>query len=259
MQNQGLEQKQFFVYTYVHMIDSKYTFMIDKARELMKLSKDPIHDLSHVERVVANVNKIAPSLNLSPEETHAIELAAWWHDVARVLTKQPSFVWMACIDDAVSALMLCLHSIRYGFWRQSGGIATKLILSKTFATGAVFTKILLSKKERLMMHVLKDADQLDIMNVERLALVCELSKTSKKYFWGLQCLIFYNTRQSALQMKTTVANVYLKEGVEAIYHWISERRNDPSYVNFFGQDWMDKAIEKFAKVRQKFYPAKEIV
>lgn len=248
-----------FMYTYSHMIDSKHKFMVQKARELMKLSKDPIHDLSHVERVVQNVKKIAPSLHLSKKETEAIELAAWWHDVARVLTKQPSFVWMACIDDMVSALMLCLHSIRYGFWRQSGGIATKLILSKTFATGAVFTKLLLSKKERLMMHVLRDADQLDVMNAERLALVCELSKTSKKYFWGLQCLIFYNTRQSSLQMKTTIANTYLAEGVDGIYHWICERRSDPSYVNFFGQAWINDAIEKFAKIRQKLCPVKEIM
>ncbi|HRH23376.1 MAG TPA: HD domain-containing protein [Candidatus Magasanikbacteria bacterium] len=240
------------------MIDSKHTFMVYKAKELMKLSKDPIHDLSHVKRVVTNVQKIAPSLNLSKEETEAIELAAWWHDVARVLTKQPSFVWMACIDDAVSALMLCLHSIRYGFWRQSGGIATKLILSKTFATGAVFTRLLLSKKERLMMHVLKDADQLDVMNVERLALVCELSKTSKKYFWGLQCLMLYNTRESALKMKTSVANMYVAEGVESIYVWMCEHRNEPSYVNFFGQVWIDNAIEKFAKLRLKVTAVKEI-
>ncbi|MBP9732006.1 MAG: HD domain-containing protein [Candidatus Magasanikbacteria bacterium] len=241
------------------MIDSKHKFMVQKARELMKLSKDPIHDLSHVERVVQNVKKIAPSLNLSKKETEAIELAAWWHDVARVLTKQPSFVWMACIDDAVSALMLCLHSIRYGFWRQSGGIATKLILCKTFATGTVLTKLLLSKKERLMMHVLRDADQLDIMNAERLALVCELSKTSRKYFWGLQCLMLYNTRESALQMKTSAANIYLAEGVEGIYHWICEHRNDPSYVNFFGQVWIDNSIEKFAKLRQKLTTVKETV
>ncbi len=241
------------------MTDSKYNFIVNKARELMKLSKDPIHDLSHVERVVENVKKIAPSLNLTKEETDAIELAAWWHDVARVLTKQPSFVWMACIDDALSALMLCLHSIRYRFWRQSGGIATKLILSKTFATGAVFTKILLSKKERIMMHVLRDADQLDVMNVERLARVCELSKTSKKYFWGLQCLIFYNTRESALQMKTSIANAYLAESVERIYEWICEHRNEPSYVNFFGHEWIDNAIQKFAKLRQKLSPVKEIL
>ncbi len=240
------------------MTDSKHKFMVQKAQELMKLSKDPIHDLSHVTRVVANVQKIAPSLNLSKEETDAIELAAWWHDVARVLTKQPSFVWMACIDDAVSALMLCLHSIRYGFWRHSGGIATKLILSKTFATGAVFTKLLLSKKERLMMHVLRDADQLDVMNAERLALVCELSKTSKKYFWGLQCLIFYNTRQSSLKMKTPVANTYLAEAVDGIYYWICERRSDPSYINFFGQTWIDNSIKKFTRLRQKLNPIKEV-
>lgn len=241
------------------MIDSKHAFIVNKARELMKLSKDPIHDLSHVERVVANVKKIAPSLNLSQKETEAIELAAWWHDVARILTKQPSFVWMACIDDMLSALMLALHSFRYGFWRQSGGIATKLILSKTFATGAVFTKILLSKKERLMMHVLKDADQLDVMNVERLARVCELSKTSKKYFWGLQCLMLYNTRDSALRMKTSAANMYLAEGVEAIYHWICEHRDDPSYVNFFGKEWIEEAIEKFSELRAKLSPLKEVV
>ena len=242
------------MYTNQHMIDSKRKFLVDKAKQLMELSRDPIHDLSHVERVVKNVQRIAPSFDLTTEELEAVELAAWWHDVARVLTKKPSFVWMACIDDMLSAVMLCLHSIRYGFWNNSGGMATKLILSKTFGTGAVFTKLLLTKKEKVLVNILKDSDQLDIMNIERLARVCELSKTSKKYMWGLQCLLFYNTRESAAHMRTSIANQFLLEAIENILTWMNEHRNDPGYVNFFGEEWIENVIQKFQNLHRILSP-----
>jgi hypothetical protein len=257
-QNQVLEIKQIFEYTTVHMIDTKRTFLIRKAEKLMESSRDPIHDLSHVRRVVENAQKIGAIYDLSSEEEEAVILAAWWHDVARILTKQPSFVWMACIDDMVSALMLCLHSIRYGFWRQSGGIATKLILSKTFGTGAVFTKLLLTKRQQTLMHILRDADHLDIMHVERLERVCEISRTSKKYLWGLRCLFIYSTRQSAVKMHTSIANQYLIESIETILAWMHTHKHDPRYVNFFGKEWIDDAIEKFTLLHRQISPIKQI-
>ncbi len=242
------------------MLDNKEKFLIEKAKELMKLSRDPVHDLSHVERVVENVRKISPSFNLTDEEQEAVELAAWWHDVARVLTKQPSFVWMACIDDMLSALMLCIHSIRYGYWKKSGGVATKLILSKTFGTGAIFTKLLLiNKRKRTLVNILKDADQLDVMHVERLTRVCELSRTSKKYLWGLHCLMFYNTRDSVIQMRTSIAHQYLLEAIERLLKWICEHRDDPAYVSLLGKERIENSIEKFTHLHRKLAPIAETI
>ncbi len=241
------------------MADKKIVFLIEKAQKLMNLSQDPIHDLSHVRRVVINTKRIGNAYNLTEEEKEAVELAAWWHDVARILTKQPSFVWMACIDDMLSALMLCLHSIRYGFWKQSGGMATKLILSKTMGTGAVFTRLLLSKRERILVHILRDSDLLDIMNVERLTRVCELSQTSKKYWWGLRCLLLYNTRESTIRMKTSVAHQYLIESIEAILVWMHQHRDDPRYIQFFGEEWIEHTIERFKALHRALSPIRETI
>ncbi len=241
------------------MSDTKIDFLIEKAKKLMSLSRDPIHDLSHVQRVVHNAERISTAYQLTKEECEAVKLAAWWHDVARVLTRKPSFVWMACVDDILSAIMLCLHSIRYGFWKHSGGIATKLILSKTVGTGAVFTKLLLTKRERILIHILRDSDMLDIIHIDRLTRVCELSQTSKKYWWGFRCLLLYNTRESAMRMKTSIAHHYLIESIEAIIQWMEERQHDPRYARFFEEVWIRESIKKFKLLHRKLAPIQQSI
>lgn len=239
------------------MTDTKRQFLVDKARELMRLSQDPVHDLSHVERVVANVKRIAKPFNLSTSELEALELAAWWHDVARILTRQPSFVWMTCIDDILSALMLFIHTIRYGFWKYSGGVATRMIFSKNLGAGAIFTKLLIRKKERILLNILKDADMLDILNIERLTRVCELSRTSKKYYWGLKCMTFLNTRSSIAKMRTSIANEYLLETIQNVVKWIEIEQSNTTNKDAFGEKWMKLSSQRFTRLHQKLSQVKQ--
>lgn len=231
----------------------KKQFLITKAQEFMQISKDPIHDLSHVTRVVSNSKRIAQSFpQLTNTDLEALELAAWWHDVSRTLTDKPSFVWMACIDDMVSALMLCVHSIRYGFWKHSGGVATRLILAKSLGTGALFTKLFLRGREKTLLNILRDADMLDILNTERLEKVCILSQESKKYFWGLKCLTFINIHTSVTtKMRTPIAQQYFAENLETLIQWITVQQNDTVIVTQFGKKWLDSSHQHFMHMHRQ--------
>jgi len=235
------------------MMTYKKQFLITKAQEFMRISKDPVHDLSHVTRVVNNAKRIARSFpQLTSTDKEALELAAWWHDVSRTLTDKPSFVWMACIDDMVSALMLCVHSIRYGFWKHSGGVATRLILAKSLGTGALFTKLFLRGREKILLNILRDADMLDILNTERLEKVYLLSQESKKYLWGLKCLTFINIHTSVTtKMRTPIAQKYFAENLETLIQWITVQQNNTVIVSQFGKKWMDNSHQHFMHMHRQ--------
>ena len=64
--------------------------LINIAKRKMKHSNDPVHDLDHVTRVVKRVKEFIADMDLSHDEKQAVILAAWWHDVARSITKNPS-------------------------------------------------------------------------------------------------------------------------------------------------------------------------
>ncbi len=217
--------------------------LISKAEELMCSSSDPIHDIRHVKRVVQNAQKLSQELNLNPTEHQALELAAWWHDTGRTITQKPSFVWMLFLDDIISAFLLWIYSIRYGVFGNVAGISTRLIFCKSLGTGALLTRILLKKKKRVLLNVLKDADSLDLLHVERFETMRYLSQTSFKNECAFRLLIWLNFHTSSLTMKTKVAQKYIEEILTELLDWVQQSEIYVWHVLEFGEEWVKKTIK----------------
>ncbi len=88
------------------MNTKQYNTLITKAKQIMSKSLDPIHDLSHVERVVKTTKKMCHEMQLKEADRQILTLAAWWHDTSRTKTRKPSILLMPFLDDAFSALLL---------------------------------------------------------------------------------------------------------------------------------------------------------
>ena len=73
---------------------SKIAQLISIAEKKMEFSKDPLHDLEHVKRVVNMVQTLGKELDVSEKHIQALTLAAWWHDVGRTVTTRPSMLFM---------------------------------------------------------------------------------------------------------------------------------------------------------------------
>lgn len=56
--------------------------LINKAKEILKKSKDKYHDINHSRAVLKNAKKL--STNYPEADKKALLIAAWWHDVGRV-------------------------------------------------------------------------------------------------------------------------------------------------------------------------------
>ncbi|PLX26302.1 hypothetical protein C0581_04815 [Candidatus Parcubacteria bacterium] len=225
-----------------------------KAQELMHSSSDPIHDIRHVERVVTNVQKLSKELRVHTRERQALELSAWWHDVGRTVTQKPSFVWMLFLDDIISAFALLLYTLRYGIlFNGVVSIAIRIILCKSLGTGALLTRILLRKKTRTLLNILKDADSLDVLHVERFETMRYLSQTSFKNEWAFRLLIWLNFHTSVLTMKTKVAQKYVEEILEELIDWVQQHEIYLWHVKQFGEEWVEKTIKNLMRLLDEIH------
>lgn len=225
-------------------MNDKVNTLIFIAKNKMKKSHDPVHDLCHILRVVDYVKKFSTEIGLTGEQRQAVILAAWWHDISRTIPKSPSFFWMTMVDDTVSALMLWFFTIRCGLFGRSVGMATRIILCKSIGTGAIFTKLLFNKKSRILVDIVADADCIDMLSQERAVAIMKLAETSKMYRFGYRLVIWWSIKTAELHVKTEVARKYLKEMLRSFIVWVKEKHIFDWHVQQFGLRWMEKTLEQ---------------
>ena len=229
------------------MHDAQIGKLIQVAQERMRRSSDPGHDFFHAARVVAHIERFIADLDLTEEQAIALILAGWWHDVGRTITAKPSFVWMLFFDDMISALMLWHATIRYGVFGSIAGMSTRLIFCKSLGTGALFTKIFLRKKTRMLLNILKDADVLDIMNVDRIAQWCRLAENSFIYTTGYRVLAWYNFKSNLFKMKTHHGRLYLQERTQLLIEWMARPEVEAWHRGHFGHMWAERTKANVAR------------
>lgn len=222
--------------------------LIEMAKHFMYCSFDPIHDIRHVIRVVGHTKKLAQDLKLSEKEAQALEIAAWWHDVSRSFTRKPSMIWMMFFDDMFSALLLWVYTIRFGMFGDVVGLSTRLIWCKNLATGSLFAKIFLKKRTRLLLDILKDADNLDLLHIERYENARKMSTHSLKHYYAFKTLIWLNLNTKILHMKTTAARAYIKQIIQDLLDWISQKHIYVWHINMYGKKWVENTLAHFKSV-----------
>jgi len=228
-------------------MQTKIDKLIAIAAKKMRHSKDPVHDLDHVERVVEMVSRLAEDLELSKKHTQALILAAWWHDVSRTITRRPSFVYMIFIDDIISSFMLWIYTIRFGLFGSVAGMATRIILCRSFGSGKLFIRVLLRKKTRILADILDDADNMDILRVTRIQKMQALVESSASYHMGYRILTWWNFSTNQLRTKTKAAEKYLLRMMREFLQWIKKLDVLAWHEQQFGKRWIKETVYKIQK------------
>lgn len=221
-----------------------FTQLISIAKQKMRKSKDPVHDYAHVERVVSYCETIAKNYSLTEKQHQALILAAWWHDVGRTIPKRPSLFFMSLIDDTMSALMLWGYTIRFGLFGSVAGMATRIIFCKSFGTGALFTQLLLKKKNRILFEIVEDADTLDMLHVERTEQLRKLVERSRFYRFGYKMAIrwFFATKQ--IQLRTEGAKKILIQLLQSFLIWVKQKEIFTWHTKFFSEQWIRERMHE---------------
>lgn len=219
-----------------------YSNLVDQATAIMKNSNDPVHDLAHVRRVVSYTEKLCNDMHITGDQRQALLLASWWHDASRTITKKPSVVWMPLIDDTLSAGMLWFTTLRAGKFGAGTGMACRIILCKSFGTGALFSRLFIRKKNRVLIDILSDADTLDVLHQERLGHLMEMVEHSKVYRQGYKVIVSWVLKTSQLQMKTHAAKEYLVDIFKRFVAFLEEATIYAWHVAQFGEAWTKKSL-----------------
>lgn len=218
--------------------------LIRLAKRRMRQSSDPIHDIGHARRVARYAAFIGQSCALSSEEQTILEIAAWWHDVGRTVTKKPSFVWMIFLDDIISAFWLAWSAKRIHGFDQTCRRAVYILLGHSFGTGKLLTRLLLDRRDRQLLTIIEDADKLDVLCVERLESIRALMDDSHGYSFGYRILSWYSFTSRHLQMQTDQGRKFFYEVLQEFSAWI----NQPNIANWhteqFGEVWAEKTLTK---------------
>lgn len=229
-------------------MQDKINKLIFIAKNKMKKSHDPVHDLGHILRVVDYVKKFSAGMQLTHTQRQAIILAAWWHDISRTITKSPSLFWMTMVDDTISALMLWFFTIRCGLFGAAVGMATRIILCKSMGTGTIFTKLLFNKKNRILVDIVADADCVDMLNQERTAVIMKLAESSRLYRFGYKMVIWWIVKTTELHVKTEIARQYLKEMLKSFIAWVKEKTVLEWHIKQFGIKWVEKTLTQVGEL-----------
>lgn len=247
---------------YSGMLSSYYFFMINKrqkidiliheARRRLQVCDDLLHDERHAQRVANYAISIANKMGIKERKyIESLIIGAWWHDVSRTITKKPSFVLMPLIDDTLSAIMLGITMLKFGVFHRSAWLAFRLVLSKSMATGRIFSRIFLSKNMRTLLDILHDADTVDTLASERMRIIRTIIGSSSVYLYGYKMMIWWFTATTFLQVKTQVAKEYLMQVLKEFLEWVSQEHIIEWHVERYGKLWADKMMNKLLMLIKK--------
>ena len=233
------------------MNNPKIQKLIDAAENLMLSSQDPIHDIGHARRVVRNAKILSRDLKLNTKQKDILTLTSWWHDVSRTINNRPSFIWMTCFDDFISALMLIREMFRSRIFTKTAIGTVCLLLCKSLAGGSLLTRILLRKKDRILVDVAHDADNLDVINLERVKTVFKMVDSSKIYSFAYRIMIQWYTRSDQLYMKTSAARKYVEDIIRQFINWLKQKSVIFWHIKTFGERWVKKNLKKLESLLKK--------
>lgn len=144
------------------MTQEQFNFLFNKAKELMKNTKDPSHDWTHIDRVLVNALTIKTFLSKEARENidERILLAAIaWHDISYVFHKAGIIQYFR---EAKRSVKIARKYFRKaGVSEEETNFVCEIILCHPFGDLAFLSKEFLNKKKHIYHQIVQDADSLD--------------------------------------------------------------------------------------------------
>ncbi len=158
------------------MTQSQFNFLFNKGKELMAKTKDPVHDLSHVERVLNNALEIKKLLSADKQaelDDKILILAALWHDVSYCFYKVSLTQYFLEAKRTVTIAKKYFQAA--GLENKEADLINDIILHHPLSLFGF-----LNKKRSYYHQIIQDADFFDNFNEERIE---KAEETAPQYFF----------------------------------------------------------------------------
>ncbi len=223
--------------------------LISQAESILMGSHDPLHDHRHAARVAEYAVAIAKDLHITkPSHIDALMLSAWWHDISRVMTKKPSFLLMPFVDDTLSAIILASRALTTGKLNRTVWLASRLILAKSVGTGKLFSRIFLTKRMRLLLDILQDADTVDTLASQRTDEIRQFVDSSRSYYYAYRLMVWWFISTAFLEVKTQAAKEQLLKVLQEFMEWVHQEKIMLWHLELYGQEWLDNMYAQLERL-----------
>jgi HD superfamily phosphodiesterase len=142
------------------MTEEQFRGLIEKARELLAQTKDPVHDEQHANRVWGNIRKIVEKLSEERKkdlDMMILKLAAMWHDIAFVYFNHDLVNYF--LEGRRGARIAKAYFNKVGIDKDETDLVCDIIFHHQHSS-----LFLLNRKYSIYHQILQDADTMDVYN-----------------------------------------------------------------------------------------------
>jgi len=151
------------------MSQDQFESLFNKAKELMQRTLDPVHDWFHIERVLANAEKIFNLLSEEKRKTidrKILKLAIAWHDISFI--KHKASPWQYLFEGWRAKKIAKKYFKQFGLAKKEIRLLADIILRHNWIEKFIYIRMFLSKKRSICYQIVQDADTLDYFHQDRI-------------------------------------------------------------------------------------------
>ncbi len=166
------------------MSQDQYNYLFSKAKELMSKTRDPVHDWTHIERVLQNAERLLGMLKSSFKkqvDLKLLKIAICWHDISYIRYR----------PTLTQFLFEGLRSVRIasGYFKKVNLSKSHRLLIENLIKHHNFNDFgFLNKNKSIYHQLIQDADHADNFYEYRLG-VAERFKYLTFFKWSVMSII----------------------------------------------------------------------
>jgi len=169
------------------MTDEQFDYLYNKAKELLKNTRDPNHDWQHMQRVEENALRIKKLLGVEIDE-RILRIASAWHDISYAFYKANVFQFI--LEGPRGARKFKRYANQAGVNRKETELLSDIIWHHD-----IYKESRLVNRKRSAYHkIIQDADFLEEFNEGRMKNAQKMAESSLYWRFVIKIIkpIFFN-------------------------------------------------------------------
>jgi HD superfamily phosphodiesterase len=144
------------------MTQEQFNWLFNKAKELMHKTLDPVHDWAHIERVLANmerINKLLPVDKIKKLDDKILKLAVAWHDISYIQHKDTFIQYI--VESWRSKKLINQYFKQMNLSKKEIDLVSDIVLHHDWVELVFLRWIVLNKRRSIYHQIVQDADTMD--------------------------------------------------------------------------------------------------
>lgn len=147
------------------MTQEQFDWLFNKAKELMYKTLDPVHDWAHIERVLANMERIKellPVEKIKKLDDKILKLAVAWHDISYTQHKDTFTQYLSESWRSIKIIKKYFKEINLN--KEEMNLISNIVLHHDWVELFFLRWVVLNKRRSIYHQIVQDADTMDVFS-----------------------------------------------------------------------------------------------